>query len=54
MKTFVKIPVSDWSSTQFEVPVVQGNLHSRVMKRLTCPPATAPKVPVEKDCHYEH
>lgn len=29
MKTFVKIPLSDWGELQFEVPIARGNLHSR-------------------------
>jgi hypothetical protein len=35
MKTFVKIPLSDWLDMQFEVPVAPGNLHPRTRNRLS-------------------
>jgi hypothetical protein len=44
MKTFVKIPLSDWSSTRFEVPIVRRKLHLRIVKQFALPETVAPKV----------
>jgi hypothetical protein len=46
MKTFVKIPLCDWSSTRFEVPIAQGNLHSRARKVLSWPEKRKPLQPI--------
>jgi hypothetical protein len=46
MKTFVKIPLCDWSGTGFEVPIARGNLHSPAGKALSWPEKRKPLQPI--------